>query len=237
MAFGLNFEDVSKVKHPDPIQTSFGQKVDALTESEFILKQFFIEKGKTFDLDLKDGAIFIERGKLISKTGALFEKDNVIKPIEANGLRAEEESLIYFFSGPSQSTEQVITRTFDVREKYWGKIESIISGNNYAGKKIFMNVGTQSSLEYHLYKKEGYILQSGKLKVGLRVGRAENRSVILYPGDTYVINPGTMHMRIALEPSIIIEISTADDDKDSNLVEDGKTYVHKEVNSGNWGIF
>jgi len=231
MAFGLDFEDVSKVEHPEPVPTSFGQKVDALTEAEFVLKQFVIAQGKIFNMALEGGVIFVERGKIISSSGAIFEKDSVLTPQEIINSRAEEESLIYFFSGPSQQSNQAITKTFDIREKYWGKIESITSGKNYAGKKIFMNAGTQSSLEYHVKKKEGYILQSGKLKVGLRVGRAENRSVILNPGDTYVIKPGTMHMRISLEPSTIIEISTADDDKDSNLVEDGKTYVHKELTS------
>ena len=37
-----------------------------------------------------------------------------------------------------------------------------------------------------------------------------------------------MHMRIALEDTVIIEFSTLDDDGDSHIVEDGKTYKHIE---------
>jgi len=35
-------------------------------------------------------------------------------------------------------------------------------------------------------------------------------------------------MRIALEDTVIIEFSTLDDDGDSHIVEDGKTYKHIE---------
>ena len=64
----------------------------------------------------------------------------------------------------------------------------------------------------------------GLLKVGLRVGRAKNKSVILQKGDVFHIKPGLMHMRMALEDTVIIEASTKDDDGDSHLVEDGHTY-------------
>ena len=41
-------------------------------------------------------------------------------------------------------------------------------------------------------------------------------------------NIWTMHMRMALEDTVIIEFSTLDDDSDSHIVEDGKKYVHVE---------
>ena len=106
-------------------------------------------------------------------------------------------------------------------------IESIVS-DVFAGKRMVLQQQGQSSLEFHCHKTESYYLQSGKLKVGLRVGRGENTSVILLPGQTFTIMPGLMHMRIALEESVLLEISTADSDQDSHLVEDGKTYQHKE---------
>jgi len=37
-----------------------------------------------------------------------------------------------------------------------------------------------------------------------------------------------MHMRMAIEDTTIIEWSNKDDDSDSNIVEDGKTYEFKE---------
>lgn len=113
-------------------------------------------------------------------------------------------------------------------KKYWGGVLSFVNNDNYVGKIINMEAGKQSSLEYHCNKIETYFLLFGKLKVGLRVGRAKNKSIILNPGDAITIPIGLMHMRIALKDSVIVEVSTKDDDKDSHLVEEGRTYVHKE---------
>ena len=123
--------------------------------------------------------------------------------------------------------EKVGATTFDAREKYWGRIESIVSGD-FAGKRIELRNGGQSSLEFHVNKTESYYIQAGRVKVGLRIGRGENKSVVLEQGDRFDIPPGLMHMRIGLEDSIIMEVSTPDSDGDSYLVEDGKTYEHIE---------
>jgi mannose-6-phosphate isomerase-like protein (cupin superfamily) len=121
--------------------------------------------------------------------------------------------------------------TTDVREKYWGRIESIVSDDEIAAKRIFVQKGGQGSLEYHVEKRETYYIHSGKVKVGLRIGRAENRSIVMTPGESYDVRPGVMHLRIGLEDTVIIEVSTRDSDSDSYLVEDGQTYRHIDIDS------
>ena len=115
-------------------------------------------------------------------------------------------------------------------EKYWGNMTSIFEGDDFAVKRIFMKAGSQSSLEYHVRKREMYFIESGSLKVGVRIGRGTNKSVFLKKGDIFHITPGLMHMRIAPEDVIIIEVSSKDDDGDSHIVEDGKKYTHIEDN-------
>jgi mannose-6-phosphate isomerase-like protein (cupin superfamily) len=127
-----------------------------------------------------------------------------------------------------ESSKFKARKTTDFREKYWGSIETITSGE-FCGKKIVMRKGTQNSLEFHCLKHETYYVHSGQVKIGLRVGRAENRSVVLRKGDVFHIPPGLMHMKIATENCVVMEISTKDDDSDSHLVEDGQKYVHKEI--------
>ena len=114
------------------------------------------------------------------------------------------------------------------KDKYWGYITSVFADENFTLKKIFMKKGSQSSMEYHCNKDEFYYIFAGKLKVGHRIGRAKNTSVILEENDVYHVPPGLMHMRIALEDTIIIEWSNKDDDSDSHIVEDGKTYKFTE---------
>jgi len=122
-----------------------------------------------------------------------------------------------------------IKKCFDYRDKYWGWIKTCSATDDFTLKHIFMKEGTQSSLEYHVKKDENYYILLGKLKVGMRIGRAENREIILNTGDVYHIHPGLMHMRIALEDTHIIEWSNKDDDSDSHIVEDGKTYEHRII--------
>ena len=120
------------------------------------------------------------------------------------------------------------TKTPPKLNKYWGWIQSIVANENLTIKIIKMKANTQSSMEYHIHKDENYYILSGKIKLGLRIGRAQNKSIILKPGDVYHIPPGLMHMRIAIEDTEIIEWSNKDDDIDSNIVEDGQTYIFKE---------
>ena len=114
-------------------------------------------------------------------------------------------------------------------EKYWGNMITLFEGENYSVKRIFMKAGTQSSLEFHVKKEESYYIESGTLKVGLRIGRAKNTSITLNEGDVFHIKPGLMHMRIAETEVVIIETSTKDDDGDSHIVEDGRSYNHVET--------
>ena len=113
-------------------------------------------------------------------------------------------------------------------DKYWGNMKTLFENDQYTVKRIFMKKGTQSSMEYHIDKEESYYIESGKLKIGTRIGRAKNTSLILNENDVFNIPVGFMHMRIALEDTVIIEFSTLDNDNDSHIVEDGKTYKHIE---------
>jgi len=114
-------------------------------------------------------------------------------------------------------------------DKYWGYMDTLFDFENCTVKRIFMRKGCQSSLEFHCIKREVYYVESGILKIGLRVGRAENKSVTLSEGEIFHIEPGLMHMRIAVTDCIIVEISTKDNNSDSHIVEDGTKYIHKEV--------
>ena len=116
----------------------------------------------------------------------------------------------------------------DSRDRYWGNIKTLFADENLTVKIIEMKKGSQSSLEYHVTKDEYYYIYSGKLKLGSRIGRGENTSIVLDEGDVYHIPPGLMHMRIAIEDTVIIEWSNKDDDSDSVIVEDGRNYNFSE---------
>ena len=122
--------------------------------------------------------------------------------------------------------------TADVREKYWGRIETVLS-EDVAAKRIFIQKGAKGSLEYHVEKPETYYIHSGLVKVGLRIGRAENHSIVMGPGESYDVRPGVMHLRVGLEDTVIIEVSTRDSDSDSYLWKTAETYTHIDATDKN----
>ena len=150
--------------------------------------------------------------------------------MEAVYAETEEAAAAAFHALKLGEMPHVGKPTTDVREKYWGRIETILSGE-IAAKRIFVQKGGQGSLEFHVEKRETYYIHSGLVKVGLRIGRAENRSIVMSPGESYDMRPGVMHLRVGLEDSVIIEVSTRDSDSDSYLVEDGQTYRHIDIDS------
>ncbi len=77
-------------------------------------------------------------------------------------------------------------------------------------------------MEYHCRKIESYFIHSGKLLLRLRAGRGEDRFFELEKGVSSFTPPGLMHQRGGLADTVIIEISTKDEDSDSFLVEDGQ---------------
>ena len=102
----------------------------------------------------------------------------------------------------------------DIRYKYWGKIITLFNFKNLniAAKLIYMKQNTQSSLEYHLFKSESYFILDGKINLGLRYSRANQSLLVLNKYNSFDMLPGVMHMRMSKQNSLIIEVSSYDND-------------------------
>ena len=152
-------------------------------------------------------------------------EDYASKIVDRDSTIFIEDNVVYILSGPKKQSGvarfDIVDSTTDVREKYWGEIETIVS-RDYAGKRIYCAAGKHSSLEYHCKKTEGYYIHSGTIFLRVRAGRAEDKFLKLKAGDAILIPPGLMHQRGSKDGGVILEISTSDDDADSFLVEDGQ---------------
>ena len=141
-------------------------------------------------------------------------------------VEALEDSTLYAFYGPASNqaaaTQNAVSAPTDFRDKYWGNIQTMVNAE-YTGKRLFFRKGQNSSLHFHCNKVETYFIHSGELFVRLRAGRGEDRFFTLRAGDTLLIPPGLMHQDGGAADTVIIEISTHDEDSDSFIVEDGST--------------
>lgn len=207
-------------------------------EEGSVLLKVIDKKGKPAALKLNKGDVFRLTPGLSHALGGLEESyvymfSNTSGNNDYCQVESDEEALKVKLSSDKLQTadnagEFQIDRPFDYRDKYWGSIQSVVN-EAYTGKRIYLKAGAQNSLEFHCHKIETYFVHSGKMKAGLRLGRGENKSVIMESGDAFEIVPGLMHMRIGLEDSVIMEISTHDEDSDSHIVEDGRKYKHEET--------
>jgi len=236
MAYGQSLDEVDTRKSPKKTETDYGYTINITNQPEFGLKQFFIKKEQTLNLNEPvEYVLFIEEGNIKLNSENLM-KGSVIKVPKDNEIeiKALEDSIIYYFTGNKDSQNNIkelkITKTTNSMDKYWGKIETIESNSNFSAKRLELQQEKPGSLEYHQQKKEAYFVHEGKVRVGVRIGRAENKNLVLEKGQIFLINQGTMHCRYGIEPSVIIEVGTKDDDSDSHLVEDGsKGYMHEEI--------
>src|ERR1700739_732173 len=99
---------------------------------------------------------------LASKSGAvvyLFGARVPEGPIE-HLVEPWEEAAVAMEGVETTELQRLGDRTSDVREKYWGRIETILSGD-VAAKRIFLKNGSQGSLEYHVEKRGTYYVHSG----------------------------------------------------------------------------
>jgi len=172
----------------------------------------------------EDATIFVEDGTMQAGSFTVAPHDLLnIDRYSGLKLAGMPSATAYVFRGAasdSLATDKP-KRTSDFRFKYWGSIETIVNAE-YTGKRLFFRKGQHSSLHFHCTKTETYFIHSGRLLIRLRAGRGEDRWFVLPAGSTLDIPSGLMHQSGAIEDTVIIEISTHDEDLDSFLVEDGQ---------------
>lgn len=173
---------------------------------------------------LESSVVFVEEGT-VQAGGTQLSPHRLLHigpgaRVELTGITS---AAAYIFRGAPRDEQagSAASAAFDYRSKYWGSIETIVNGE-YTGKRLFFQRGQHSSLHFHCEKTETYFIHSGRLLIRLRAGRGEDRFFELPAGSTLTIPPGLMHQSGGLEDTVIMEISTHDEDSDSFLVEDGQ---------------
>jgi mannose-6-phosphate isomerase-like protein (cupin superfamily) len=227
--YGLDIDELQNlIQTPVSSRTEYGSHAALASKPEYRLEQFVIEAGAQLTLDLADDeevTLFAEEGSV--RLGGSVLGPHMLTTLLASShtaLVAYETSTIYAFYGPASkwpaAAACAIAAPIDFRDKYWGNIQTMVNAE-YTGKRLFFRKGQHSSLHFHCNKTETYFIHSGELFLRLRAGRGEDRFFALRQGDTLLIPPGLMHQDGGAADTVIIEISTHDEDSDSFIVEDG----------------
>ncbi|MEI7760083.1 MAG: cupin domain-containing protein [Thermoleophilia bacterium] len=93
-------------------------------------------------------------------------------------------------------------------EKPWGYELIWAETDLYVGKVLFVRAGEALSLQYHEWKDESWLVQSGRASLELgEVGGALTTTEI-GEGDSFRYRPGTVHRVTAIADTTILEVST-----------------------------
>ena len=105
-------------------------------------------------------------------------------------------------------------------KKPWGKEEWIESNDHYCYKRIYINRGQRTSLQYHEKKLETNYVAKGTthLVIGTDINSLEQ--CIMIPGDSVTIKPSVIHRFIAISDVILQEVSTSQVDDVIRISDD-----------------
>jgi len=102
----------------------------------------------------------------------------------------------------------------EVIQKVWGREEIAVNTDLYCGKFLILEEGFQCSLHCHKDKDETFFIMSGRVEM-----EVDGVVSILEKDMSVHVPPGAYHRFKGLVNSVILEISTHDDPKDSYRVE------------------
>lgn len=110
----------------------------------------------------------------------------------------------------------------DIHKKGWGSELWIANGPKYCGKLLRFNAGKEFSMHYHMLKHETFYILSGRIIFrGFDLSDACKFEEEFGPDTVIEIPAGNPHKIIALEDTVVVEVSTEHFEDDSYRIEKG----------------
>ena len=233
--YGKNFYELNTKYKPEK-KNSF---IKIFNEKNYSLYKLKLKKNKYYKIDNSNFYIYNTKVFVFNESNKPHRSD-LIKSSKPIVIRANENSFCYILFQKKTTLKlkkekkflknpKIIYKKILKLEKYWGDISTLYSNKNGAAKIINMKKDSQSSMEFHINKIESYFISKGFVNLGIRFGRAKQRIINLKKNHCFLMKPGTMHMRMAINDSQIIELSNKDSDNDSIIVHDGLKFKFKEI--------
>lgn len=104
--------------------------------------------------------------------------------------------------------------------KPWGKEEWLEVNDFYCYKRIYLNAGHRTSLQFHERKIETNYLISGKAEVWLEDDQGVIQKKIMSAGEYFNVKPPMKHRVVALTDVILQEVSTPEVDDVIRIEDD-----------------
>ena len=104
--------------------------------------------------------------------------------------------------------------------KGWGREVHIHNDRDYCGKLLHLNEGGQCSLHFHVNKTETFYILEGRVELEL-FHDLNTEKILLEEGESIDIPRFLAHSFRGIKKSVILEISTFDEETDSVRIKAG----------------
>ena len=106
--------------------------------------------------------------------------------------------------------------------KPWGREEWLALNDVYCYKRLYINKGFKTSLQYHKLKRETNYIISGTAEVWLQNKAGEVEKKVMGAGSFFNVNPPQIHRIVALTDLVLQEVSTPEVDDVIRIEDDSK---------------
>jgi mannose-6-phosphate isomerase-like protein (cupin superfamily) len=93
-------------------------------------------------------------------------------------------------------------------DKPWGYEHIYAVTPEYCGKLLFVRAGEALSLQMHRKKDETIYVHSGRARFEIGESVEQLSAAEVGPEDSFHIRPGVVHRVVALEDTLLLEVST-----------------------------
>jgi len=107
-----------------------------------------------------------------------------------------------------------------IAPKGWGREVHIHNDQDYCGKLLYLNEGGQCSLHFHINKAETFYILEGRVELEL-FHDLNTEYILLEEGESIDIPRFLAHSFRGIKKSVILEISTFDEETDSVRIKEG----------------
>jgi NDP-sugar pyrophosphorylase family protein len=137
-----------------------------------------------------------ETGDIEKTVFPMLAKDNKLGYYKENGL-------FWMAIDTSKELEQIKKEYQNREDKPWGYEKVLINTDKYLTKELFIREGYQTSFHYHSKKDETMYIVSGTGYIEF-----EDHKDYFGKNDTIRIEPGKTHSIVAMENTVLHEVST-----------------------------
>jgi NDP-sugar pyrophosphorylase family protein len=164
-----------------------------------------------------NGGVYFSQGEIDFGEFDVGDIEKTVFPVLAKGNKLgyyKEDGLFWMAIDTTKELEQIKKEYQNREDKPWGYEKVLILTEEYMAKELFLREGYRTSFHYHPRKDETMYILSGAGYIEF-----EDRKEYFGINDTIRIKPNKKHSIVAMENTVLQEMSTPHPDDTVRIID------------------